>query len=67
MMSRTLSYYRTAASYLHGETSKAVGLIDRYIKKYGLDAKPKKDPKEMMYLIMNIDRAGFGVLEEEIF
>lgn len=65
-MKFTLIYWRNAAFYLKGRRSKAVELIDRFIERYGEEAIPKKTPAEITALIMNIDYAGFGVLDEEI-
>ena len=67
MIQADLAYYRDAAVYLQGDTSKAVALIDHFIAEHGAAALPEKSPQEMMSLIMNIDRAGFGALDEELF
>jgi len=67
MIQATLDYYKDAAIYLHGYDSKAVALMDRFINSHGGQALPDKTPQEMMHLIMNIDHAGFGVLDEELF
>jgi hypothetical protein len=63
----SLSYYKSIAVELHGYSSKAATLMDHFIMKYGAEALPDKTPAEVMYLIMNIDHAGFGRLDEELF
>lgn len=67
MDQHTLSYWRSAALWLTGRvSSKAVQLIDRFIKEHGENALVKKTSAEMTSLIMNIDYTGFGVLDEEL-
>lgn len=62
----SLRYYRCIAATAVGANSKAVKIIDDYIKCYGTHKQVKLSAAEMMYFIMNIDYCGPTKLNTEL-